>query len=182
MEKPVPALRRGRKRSSVPGFSLIELLIVVAIILIIAAIAIPDLLKSRQAAQQASAVGSLRAINTAEVTYASTYNTGFSVNLTSLDGVPPYSINNAGLVDPILGSGAKSGYLFHYVPCPSPPGPDDGSMAAGTCPGSDVPSYQVVANPSGGVGSGVFYFTDPSGVIRQNPATYAAPSDPPVGG
>ncbi len=58
------------------GFSLIELLIVVAIILIIAAIAIPNLLRSRIAANEASAVGSLRTINTAEVTYASTYPTG----------------------------------------------------------------------------------------------------------
>ena len=55
------------------GFSLIELLIVVAIILIIAAIAIPNLLRSRMAANEASAVGSLRTINTAEVTYATAY-------------------------------------------------------------------------------------------------------------
>ena len=55
------------------GFSLIELLIVVAIILIIAAIAIPNLLRSRIAANEASAVGSIRTINTSEVTYASTY-------------------------------------------------------------------------------------------------------------
>jgi prepilin-type N-terminal cleavage/methylation domain-containing protein len=63
------------------GFSLIELLIVVAIILIIAAIAIPNLLRSRIAANEASAVGSLRTINTAQVTYASTYpNAGFAPN------------------------------------------------------------------------------------------------------
>ena len=55
------------------GFSLIELLIVVAIILIIAAIAIPNLLRSRIAANEASAVGSIRAINAAEITYLSTY-------------------------------------------------------------------------------------------------------------
>ena len=67
------------------GFSLIELLIVVAIILIIAAIAIPNLLRSRIAANEASAVGSIRTINTSEVTYASTYpNVGFAATLTPL--------------------------------------------------------------------------------------------------
>ena len=66
------------------GFSLIELLIVVAIILIIAAIAIPNLLRSRIAANEASAVGSIRTINTAEVTFASTYpNHGFATLATS---------------------------------------------------------------------------------------------------
>ena len=69
------------------GFSLIELLIVVAIILIIAAIAIPNLLRSRIAANEASAVGSMRTINTAETTYNSTYPTvGYSADLNSLAG------------------------------------------------------------------------------------------------
>jgi len=74
-------------KNSSKGFSLIELLIVVAIILIIAAIAIPNLLRSRIAANQASAVGSCRTLNTAEVTYASTFNVGFSADLYSL--APP---------------------------------------------------------------------------------------------
>src|SRR6266851_5315564 len=67
------------------GFSLIELLIVVAIILIIAAIAIPNLLRSRMAANEASAVGSIRTINTASVTYSTTYPAqGYPVSLTQL--------------------------------------------------------------------------------------------------
>ncbi len=68
------------------GFSLIELLIVVAIILIIAAIAIPNLLKSRMAANESSAVGSIRTLNTGEVTYASSCpNVGFSATIDELN-------------------------------------------------------------------------------------------------
>jgi len=66
------------------GFSLIELLIVVAIILIIAAIAIPNLLRSRMAANEASAVGSIRTMNTAAITYSSTYGNGFPPTLTAI--------------------------------------------------------------------------------------------------
>ena len=65
-------------RNKQKGFSLIELLIVVAIILIIAAIAIPNLLRSRMAANEASAVGSVRTLNTAQVTYSTTYGVGFT--------------------------------------------------------------------------------------------------------
>ena len=162
------------------GFSLIELLIVVAIILIIAAIAIPDLLKSRQAANQASAVGSLRTINTAEVTYASTYNTGYSRTLALLAPGPVSGPSSAGLIDNVLATGVKSAYSFHYVSCPSTPGPDPGSMANGAC--TIVISYQLVGNPLGGVNYGSFYYTDASGVIRQNTSTNAGPTDSPLAG
>src|SRR5665811_2076907 len=94
------------------GFSLIELLIVVAIILIIAAIAIPNLLRSRIAANEASAVGSVRTINTAEITYASTYpDVGFAL----LPALGPTSAGvggtsaNSGLIDSVLASGTKTG-------------------------------------------------------------------------
>jgi len=161
------------------AFSLIELLIVVAIILIIAAIAIPDLMKSRQSANAASAVASLRTINSAEVTYASTYNTGYTFTLSVLDGQGISSQSNAELIDSILSTGQKSGYMFYYVACPSPPGPNSGGMANGAC--GTVSNYQVSANPVP-VTSGNFYYTDASGVIRVNSSTYASPSDPPLGG
>src|SRR5712691_11219807 len=93
------------------GFSLIELLIVVAIILIIAAIAIPNLMRSRMAANEASAVGSLRTINTAEVTYSTTYGTGFApmANLGGADPCGPATAVTACLIDSVLTAGNKSG-------------------------------------------------------------------------
>ena len=84
------------------GFSLIELLIVVAIILIIAAIAIPSLIRSRIAANQASAIESLRVLGTSEVTYSAIYGNGYSSTLAAL-GPPPdgaiASASAAGLID-----------------------------------------------------------------------------------
>ncbi len=105
------------------GFSLIELLIVVAIILVIAAMAVPNLLKSRLSANEASAVSSLRTINTAQVTYAITYpTTGYADNLAKL-GAPtggnPIGPNNAALLDWVLGCASqpcqKSGYTFAII-------------------------------------------------------------------
>src|SRR5579885_1949439 len=94
------------------GFSLIELLIVVAIILIIAAIAIPNLMRSRMAANEASAVGSVRTINTAEVTYSAAYpDVGFTSTLANLAGSTTTCAGSSAnstqacLIDNVLGSG-----------------------------------------------------------------------------
>src|ERR1039457_4600086 len=106
------------------GFSLIELLIVVAIILIIAAIAIPNLLRARMAANEASAVGTMRTITTAEVTYSTTYGTGFGT-LASLGGAAATCATATGatsaaacLVDASVAGGTKSGYTI-AIPVPA---------------------------------------------------------------
>ena len=152
------------------GFSLIELLIVVAIILIIAAIAIPNLLRSRIAANQASAVGSLRIINTAEVTYSSSYGLGFSSTLLQL-GPPasgPVTVAAAGLLDSVLASGVKSGYTFSYTPAL----PDARGFYNG---------YNLNANPTqpGSTGS-AYYYSDQTHVIRGTTTGIASAADSPV--
>ena len=106
------------------GFSLIELLIVVAIILIIAAIAIPNLLRAKMAANESSAVASLRTINTEMISYQSAFPTvGYATALTNLGGVSPCtpSSTTACLVDSVLASGFKSGYNFAAAGSGGPP-------------------------------------------------------------
>jgi prepilin-type N-terminal cleavage/methylation domain-containing protein len=162
------------------GFSLIELLIVVAIILIIAAIAIPNLLRSKMAANEASAVATLRTINTAEVVYSSTYSVPgvFAVSLNALgDGgtaascspatlatTPPTSAN-ACLIDGALEiagvAPGKSGYLVSYA--------------------NPVGGYSVNNDPVsvGSTGTRQFY-TDQSLVIRQNTGAAASATSKPI--
>ena len=106
------------------GFSLIELLIVVAIILIIAAIAIPNLLRARMAANESSAVASIRTITTGEITYQSTYPTiGFAPTLANLGGASPCipSSTTACVIDSVLAGGIKSGYNFAATGTGGPP-------------------------------------------------------------
>jgi len=142
------------------GFSLIELLIVVAIILVIAAIAIPNLMRSRIAANEASAVGSLRMLNTAETTYNLMYGNSFTCNLSALGppsgGAPPSS-TAAGLIDSSLASGSKSGYTF----------------SAGTCvtgANGAITLYQWLADPVAPGTSGSRHFcTSDTFTIRVDP-------------
>jgi type IV pilus assembly protein PilA len=105
-----------RKRQQ--GFSLIELLIVVAIILVISAIAIPNLMSARMAANESSASGSIRSINTGEVSFVLTYpDIGFT-DLASLGGAQPCTpaANSACLLDNVLAQGSKEGYTFTVTP------------------------------------------------------------------
>ena len=136
------------------GFSLIELLIVVAIILIITAIAIPNLLRSRMASNEASAVGSIRTMNTASITYNSTYGNGFPPSLTAIGktGQTP-SCTNAMLLGWQTGSVQVN---------------SSSSSCSGGYGYSD--GYVVVAHPitTGTTGNRSFC-SDASGVIRFDP-------------
>ena len=142
------------------GFSLIELLIVVAIILIIAAIAIPNLLRSKMAANEASAVGSVRTITTGQVAYSSTYGTGYTslANLaTPVAGCPTASAATACLIDSNLASGTKSGYNFVSTP-----------SATGTTAAPAV-AFNTSAAPTALGQSGQNSFcSDESGVVRRD--------------
>jgi len=141
-------------RTHQKGFSLIELLIVVAIILIISAIAIPNLLRSRMAANEASAVGSIRTINTSAVMYSSTYpNAGYPATLAALGGTAPCTATSTQscLLDQVLAAGTKSGYTFAWT--------SDGNTPS--------VGYTITGTPVavGGTGQRMFC-SDQSGVIR----------------
>lgn len=153
------------------GFSLIELLIVVAIILIIAAIAIPNLLRARMQANEASAAASLHALNTAEISYSSAFPAiGFSASLANLGdgGVSPCpgSATASCYIDPNLASGTKSGYIFSY-----------------TQDASSTPSlhYSVNVDPlSRGISGQRSFYSSDTNVTRYNTTGVAGSSDAPI--
>ena len=146
------------------GFSLIELLVVVAIILIIASIAVPNLMRSKMATNEASAVSSLRTLNTASVSYSTSYGI-YPGNLASLGpmvGTSPSSAT-ADLIDSVLASGIKAGYTITYTS------------------GASNASYTITAAPTTpGVTGTRYFFTDQSGVIRVNPSTTATSASTPL--
>ena len=134
------------------GFTLIELMIVVAIIAIIAAIAIPSLLNARKAGNEASAISSLRTL----VTVNEQYRTRFQNYSSSLS-----NLSLTDYIDGVLGAGAKSGYTFTY------------SGDTNTWTGSAVPTVAASTGDRG-------FFVDESGVIRFEASGAATASSNPI--
>lgn len=163
--------RMNTQKTKQRGFSLIELLIVVTIILIIAAIAIPNLMRSKIQANETAAVGALKALQESALLYSNTYG-GFPHALSDLGpaagGAAPTS-TSADLIDSVLASGIKSGYRFTYV-------------AGAVDPSGNVQNYSVTASPVTPGSSGQrSFFTDQSGTIRNTTNGNADSNSPPIG-
>jgi prepilin-type N-terminal cleavage/methylation domain-containing protein len=168
-----------RARNRQRGFTLIELLIVIAIILIIAAIAIPNLNRSRMLANETAAVGALRTIYTAAVNYSAIYGNGFPPSLQALGppagGGAGSSCDSANLIDSALASGRKSGYIFTYQ------GANPLPTAAPSCSQPGFNSFTINADPvTRGTTGQRSFFMDTSGTIRFNATQPASLNDPPV--
>lgn len=151
------------------GFSLIELLIVVAIILIIAAIAVPNLLRSRMAANESSAAGSERTIATSNVTYSTTYGIGYAGSLAALgpNTATPTAVGSAtsDLIDATLAGATtttapKSGYYFTYAATPGGATPTSASQNT---------SFTVLGQPSSSSTGVSSFCVDQTNVVRKDP-------------
>ncbi len=152
----IDSLLSGRKRCDRKGFTLVEILIVAAILALIASITIPNMLRSRISASETAAVASLRSIFDASQMYFND-NNEYAANLTDYGppgSSPPY-------IDSILAAGLKHGYEFDYN-------------------SADSGHYEINANPAGSLIRGRYFFMDETGIIRGHEGEEAGEGDDPI--
>src|SRR5690349_840050 len=154
-------------RKGQPGFSVVGVVVIAAILLVAAAIAIPNLLHSNLSGNESSAVGSLRTLNSSCTSYFMLYG-GYPKSLAEMGPGNSARSGTSDLIDSVLASGTKDGYVFMYT-----------AGAIGVS--GNVLSYSITANPltPGSTGRRRF-FTDQSGVIRANTADTADVMSTPI--
>jgi hypothetical protein len=167
-------IRRSGGQKTGAGIALAGLILgyagaaIIPFVLIIAAIAIPNLLRARMAANEASAAGSLRALNTSAVVYSTTYGV-FPPSLAALGPSSSPSSTAADLIDSALAGGTKSGYIFVYYPIFRP-------RREG-----ETERYVITANPvTPGTTGQRYFFTDQTGTIRAQVNRVATADSPPI--
>jgi len=162
-------------------------LIPVAVILIIAAIAIPNLIRARIVANETSAQASLRVIDTAALSYSERYSNGFPPSLLAMDGVDAGapSCDHAQLIDSVLASGQKSGYVFTYTAVPDLETQDrtvSAAAAANGCTVAGTTGFAINADPITRGTTGMrSYYVDQTNVIREEQNGPASADSPEIG-
>jgi type II secretory pathway pseudopilin PulG len=164
------AIHKSASLKSESGFTLIDLLFVCSLIGLLSTLAIPGLMRARGVAQAASAVGTLRVINSAQLSFAVTCGSGFySPNLPTLGVAPPSSFQ--AFLPPELASGAtftKAGYTFSLTGTSLSGAP---GSCNGLAPGMGAPGYVAIGDPVDPVGNPHFYGTNADGMIYEHSAT-----------
>jgi type II secretory pathway pseudopilin PulG len=165
-----PTLSAGRRREA--GFTLIDILFVIALIGVLASMAIPGLMRARGAAQATSALGTMRVVNSAQLTFAISCGLGFySPDFTSLGNPPPNSVD--GFLPPELSGGLtfnKSGYMFSMAGTPVGGAPATCNGMAG---GTAASGYAIVADPSDPVVNSKYFGSNSDGVLYTDSASLA---------
>jgi type II secretory pathway pseudopilin PulG len=178
------AINKAAATNGEAGFTLIDLLFTASLICLIATMAVPGLLRARGVAQAASAVGTLRVVNSAQLSFAVTCGSGFyAPNFPTLGIVPPNGIQ--AFLPPELATAdafLKQGYSFSMAATSL-------AGAPGTCnglaPGNTAPGYSAIADPLDPVGNPHFYATNADGTIYLNASSFTGimpeSGPPPVG-